>query len=76
MFASWQSSCVVITCRVRMPSTARVAVPNMTKQDMVKALREGIEFLERRVPRDSHIQALRDDLTGAMAETLYTLTLR
>lgn len=61
--------------RPRMPANASVPVPNMTAAAMEKMLREGITYLRARMPRDSHLQNLRDELTGAMAKALYLLTL-
>lgn len=62
--------------RVRMAANASVPVPNMTKAAMVSTLRDGIAYLNTRLPRDPHIQNLRDELTGAMAKALYLLSLR
>lgn len=60
--------------RPRMPPKAAVYVPNMTRRDMADLLRQSIRFLESaRVPPTLH--NVRDELTGALAKSLYLLTL-
>lgn len=61
--------------RPTMTANASVSVPNMTRAQMMSMLRDGIRYLTTRMPRDSHIQNLRDELTGAMAQALYLLTM-
>lgn len=61
--------------RPRMNSNASITIPNMTKSAMVSMLRDGMTYLSRRMPRDTHIQNLRDELAGAMAKALYLLTM-
>lgn len=62
--------------RPRMASNASVSVPNMTKSAMLSMLRDAMSYLSTRVPRDSHLQNLRDELTGELAKMVYLLTLR
>ena len=61
--------------RPRMSANVTVPVTNMTKGSMTRLLRDGIAYLSTRLPKDQHIQSLRDDLTGAMAKVLYLLTM-
>lgn len=60
---------------VTMPRTATLTVPNMTKAAMQAALRQGIAYLNARMPRDPYLQNMRDSLTSEMAKALYLLTL-
>lgn len=62
--------------RPRIAPGTTVAVSNMTAETMSQTLRDGIDYLNRRLPRDSHIQNLRDELTGHMATALYLLTMQ
>lgn len=62
--------------RLRMLPGASVPLPNMTKAAMIQTLRDGITYLNTRLPRDPHIQNLRDELTGEMAKATFLLTLR
>jgi hypothetical protein len=61
--------------RPRMPAGAAVPVPNMTPAAMAATLRDGIAYLRTRLPNDSHIQNVRDELTGAMAQAQFLLTM-
>lgn len=62
--------------RVRMASNASVAIPNMTKTGIRQTLRDAMPTLDARVPRDSNLQNIKDELTGEMAQALYLLSLR
>lgn len=60
--------------RPRMTPNSTIAIPNVSKSDMTSLLKQTIEFLATAVPRDTHLQNVRDELTSAMAKALYMLT--
>lgn len=62
--------------RPRMPASASVPVPNMTKSTTVALLREGITYLRTRMPPDPNLRNLADELAGEMAKALYLMTMR
>lgn len=62
--------------RPRMPASASVPVPNMTKSATVALLREGITYLRTRMPPDPNLRNLADELAGEMAKALYLMTMR
>lgn len=62
--------------RPRMAANASIAVPNMTKGAMKQLLHDGIAYLSKRMPPDSHIRNLCDELAGEMAKALYLMTMR
>lgn len=61
--------------RPRMPSSSGILVPNMTTSSMKTLLKQGMQYLSTRMPSDTHILNLRDELLGVMAKVLYLLTL-
>lgn len=61
--------------RVRLPGPTAITLTNMTAASMRTLLRDGIKYLMQRMPADSHIAALRDELVDAMATAMYLLTM-
>ncbi len=61
--------------RPRVPPNTAIRVRNMDKASLVEFLRDGMAFMNRRVPKDPHLLNLRDEITGMMAKALYLLTL-
>jgi DNA-binding ferritin-like protein len=61
--------------RPRMAPNTVVTIPNMSKSDMNSLLTQTIDYLSGpAVPPDTHLQNVRDELTSAMARTMYVLT--
>ena len=62
--------------RPRMAAGAAVALPNMTAPALAAALRDGMAYMDARMPPAPNLLALRDELVGDIARALFLLSMR
>lgn len=63
--------------RPKVGPKASVRVRNMTKKDMIDSLQSALKYFDKlNLVNSKEMGALRDDLLGAVAKTLYLLTLK